>query len=62
MRRFSADYLERTREGMWADSREALADLDLANRERVVDVGSGTGELTRVLADEAAPETEVVGV
>ncbi|MFC6725639.1 SAM-dependent methyltransferase, partial [Halobium palmae] len=49
MRRFSADYLERTREGMWEGSREALADLDLPDRDRIVDVGCGTGELTRVL-------------
>ena len=63
MRRFSPDYLSRTREGMWADSRDALADLDLPNRERVLDVGCGTGELTRVLAAESADaDTEVVGV
>lgn len=60
MRRFSADYLERTRRGLW-ESREALAPLDLAGRERVLDVGCGTGELTRVLADEA-PGATVVGV
>ena len=60
MRRFSADYLSRTREGMWADSRDALADLDLLNRQRVLDVGCGTGELTRVLASES--DAEVVGV
>lgn len=53
MRQFSAEYLESTREGMWADSRAALADLDLDNRERVLDVGCGTGELTRVLRAEA---------
>lgn len=52
MRRFSADYLEATREGMWADSRAALQDLGLADRERVIDVGCGTGELTRVLREE----------
>jgi ubiquinone/menaquinone biosynthesis C-methylase UbiE len=51
MRRFSAEYLETTRAGMWADSQEALADLDLATRERVLDVGAGSGELTRVLRD-----------
>ena len=46
---------------MWADSRAALADLDLANRQRVLDVGCGTGKLTRVLASEST-DTEVVGV
>ncbi|KOX96586.1 class I SAM-dependent methyltransferase [Halorubrum tropicale] len=53
MRRFSAEYLEHTRRGMWDDGRDALADLDLPSRERVLDVGCGTGELTRVLAAEA---------
>lgn len=52
MRRFSAEYLETTREGMWSDSREALADLELETRDRVLDVGAGTGELTRVLREE----------
>ncbi|PSQ44764.1 SAM-dependent methyltransferase [Halobacteriales archaeon SW_7_68_16] len=37
---------------MWDDDRSALADLDLPGRERVVDVGCGTGELTRVLREE----------
>ena len=59
MRRFDADYLEATRRGMWADSREALADLDLAGRERILDVGCGTGELTRVLGEESG--ADVVG-
>ncbi|MGZ0748513.1 class I SAM-dependent methyltransferase [Haloparvum sp. AD34] len=62
MRRFSAEYLERTRRGMWADSRAALADLDLAAHDRILDVGCGTGELTRVLAEEAHPDATVVGV
>lgn len=60
MRRFDADYLERTREGMWADSRAALTDLALDDCERVLDVGCGSGELTRVLREEATGE--VVGV
>ena len=53
MRRFSAEYLEHTRRGMWEDDRDALADLELSSRGRVLDVGCGTGELTRVLAAEA---------
>ncbi|WP_251329531.1 class I SAM-dependent methyltransferase [Haloplanus pelagicus] len=59
MRRFSADYLRRTRRGLWA-SREALGVLDLPSRDRILDVGCGTGELTRVLAEES--DGEVVGV
>jgi len=47
---------------MWVDSRAALADLDLAGRERVLDVGCGTGELTRVLREETPDTTQVVGV
>lgn len=62
MRRFSAEYLERTRRGMWADSRAALAALDLAAHDRILDVGCGTGELTRVLAEEAHPDATVVGL
>ncbi|QLG63818.1 class I SAM-dependent methyltransferase [Halorarum salinum] len=60
MRRFTPEYLDRTRRGMWA-SRDALADLELDSRNRVLDVGCGTGELTRVLAEEA-PDATVVGV
>lgn len=56
MRTFSESYLERTREGMWADSRAALEPLALDSRERILDVGCGTGELSRVLAAECAGE------
>lgn len=52
MRRFTAEYLETTRDGMWRDSREALDELALNGRRRVLDVGAGTGELTRVLRAE----------
>ncbi|WP_096390615.1 class I SAM-dependent methyltransferase [Halopenitus persicus] len=62
MRRFSPEYLDRTRRGMWDGDREALAPLRLSDRERVLDVGCGTGELTRVLAAEAPASTSVLGV
>ncbi|WP_247729472.1 class I SAM-dependent methyltransferase [Halovivax limisalsi] len=61
MREFSADYLRRTREGMWDDSRAALSGLSLDDRERVLDVGCGTGELSRVLAEEVPADGQVVG-
>jgi len=60
VRRFSADYLDSTRSGMWADSREALGDLALEECDRVLDVGCGTGELTRVLREES--NGDVVGL
>lgn len=61
VRRFDADYLRRTREGLWAD-RAALAPLSLPTRERVLDAGCGTGELTRVIDAETPPDALVVGV
>lgn len=60
MREFTAEYLAATREGMWADSREALEPLGLERCERVLDAGAGTGELTRVLREESPGA--VVGV
>lgn len=47
---------------MWEteESRTALADLDLDNRERILDVGCGTGELTEVLVAETS-EAVVLG-
>lgn len=57
MRQFSAEYLEDTRRGLWAD-RGALAGLELGSRERVLDVGCGTGAFAAVLAEESG--TEVV--
>lgn len=59
MRRFDPDYLETTRRGMWEEI-GALADLELGSRERIADVGCGTGELSRVLARESA--AEVLGI
>ncbi len=45
---------------MWDDSRTALTDLSLDSRTRILDVGCGTGEFTRVLAEES--DARVVGV
>lgn len=61
MRRFTADYLTDTRRGMWAD-RDALNPLLLGSRDRVLDVGCGTGELTRVLREEVDVGATVVGL
>ena len=56
MRQFSAEYLEMTREGMWSRSRKELTPLVLEACERVLDVGAGTGALTRVLREETPGE------
>jgi SAM-dependent methyltransferase len=45
---------------MWSDRRAALAALDLPGRERVLDVGCGSGEFTEVLREETG--AELVGV
>ncbi|EMA02448.1 class I SAM-dependent methyltransferase [Haloferax mediterranei ATCC 33500] len=45
---------------MWDDSRTALTDLDLDGRDRILDVGCGTGEFSRVLSESST--AEVVGV
>lgn len=47
---------------MWADGREALADCSLADRDRALDVGCGTGVFTRVLAEETPRDATVIGV
>ena len=59
MRRFSPGYLANARRGMWTD-REALAGLDLPGRERILEVGCGSGEFTRVLQEES--DAAIVGL
>jgi SAM-dependent methyltransferase len=58
VRRFSPEYLRRTREGLWDRSTAALAPLSLPDRERVLDAGAGTGEFAHVLAADT-PATVV---
>ena len=53
MRRFSPEYLRRTREGLWDRSTAALDPLSLPDRKRILDAGAGTGEFARVLAAES---------
>lgn len=57
MRRFSKEYLLDTRRGLW-DDRSALAPLELGSRTRILDVGAGNGEFTRILREES-PATVV---
>nr|WP_233737918.1 class I SAM-dependent methyltransferase [Halocatena pleomorpha] len=45
---------------MWDRSREALAPLSLDDRELILDVGCGTGELSAVLSEET--DGTVIGV
>jgi len=52
MRQFSAEYLETTRAGLWDDP-AALEPLELDTRERILDAGCGSGELTSVLAERS---------
>jgi SAM-dependent methyltransferase len=59
MRRFSVGYLENARRGLW-ENRDSLASLDLPGRTRVLDVGCGSGEFTRVLRGDS--DATVVGV
>lgn len=55
MRRFSADYLANTRRGLWED-RSALTEADLVGRERILEVGCGSGEFTLILREETDAE------
>lgn len=59
MRRFSADYLADTRRGLW-DDRSALADVDLTGRERILEVGCGSGEFTSIIQEESDAEIVVL--
>jgi SAM-dependent methyltransferase len=59
VRQFSAAYLAEARRGLW-ENRDSLANLDLPGRKRILDVGCGSGEFTRVLREES--DATVVGV
>lgn len=59
VRRFSAEYLADTRRGLWEDP-DALAELDLGGRSRILDVGCGSGEFTGVLRENS--QATVVGL
>lgn len=52
MRRFSPEYLRETRRGLWTE-RAALAPLFAESPARILDVGAGTGEFSRVLREES---------
>ena len=61
MRKFSSEYLRRTRRGMWSDDRTALEALRLDDVSSVLDVGCGEGAFTRVLLEECDESADVVG-
>ena len=61
VRKFSSEYLRRTRRGMWSDDRSALGALCLDEVSSVLDVGCGEGAFTRVLLEECDESAEVVG-
>lgn len=52
MRQFSPEYLHDTRRGLWED-REPLRAVLSGSPDRILEVGAGTGEFTRVLREES---------
>ncbi len=49
VREFTSDYLDRTRRGMWSSGLEGFDAVEFDDVDRAVDVGCGTGVLTRML-------------